>query len=245
MALATFTDNMSVPLPFGLDESCSWNSKLVLTCDHASGNLYLFENVPLFDIFVENGYRALDCYDETGGRLDRSNPHPWIQLGEDWHYTLSDIGNKLIVFGCDTLALISDTAGTFGSGCFSYCHKDVDFTVESACSGLGCCPQEPQYSHGPNDELHLTFVVDQESFDVSDYKLPVPEEMGKYVFSRVVVDWVVERNLTCKKAQSNQSSYACGANSNCSDFENGNGYRCFYQARYTGNPYASLLYPLP
>ncbi|KAI6688594.1 hypothetical protein NL676_025422 [Syzygium grande] len=274
LALATFTEkdncvrtcgNVSVPFPFGLDESCAWNSKLVLTCDHTSGNLSLFKNVPLFDIFVENGtmnigvYRTLDCYNETGGRLAGSKPYAWIRVGEDGHYTFSDTRNKLTVLGCDNLALISDTAGTFGSGCFSYCHEDVDFTAESACSGLGCCQTSiPKSLRSLNISMApvtnytsvwnfsscgSAFVVDQESFDVSDYKLPIPEEMGKYVFSSVVVDWVVERNLTCEEAQSNRPSYACGANSNCSDFENGNGYRCFCQAGYTGNPYASPSSP--
>ncbi|KAI6688588.1 hypothetical protein NL676_025416 [Syzygium grande] len=267
LALATFTEkdncvrtcgNVSVPFPFGLNESCARNSKLVLTCNHTSGDLSLFKNIPVFDIFVENGtmnigvYRALDCYNEAGGRLAGSNPDPWIRVGEDGHYTFSDTRNKLTVLGCDTEALISDTAGTFGSGCLSYCREDVDFTAESACSGLGCCQTSiPKSLRSLNISMASktnyisvrnfsscgsAFVVDKESFNVSDYKRPVPDEMGKFVFSRVVVDWVVERNLTCEEAQSNRSSYACGTNSNCSDFENGNGYRCFCQAGYTGIP---------
>ncbi|XP_039170389.1 wall-associated receptor kinase 3-like [Eucalyptus grandis] len=86
------------------------------------------------------------------------------------------------------------------------------------------------------------FVVNQESFNISDYKLPVPADMRKEVFSRVVLDWVVERDLTCEETQSNRSSYACGANSFCSDFRNV-GYRCFREAGYTGNPYASPQSP--
>ncbi|KAK3425143.1 hypothetical protein EUGRSUZ_F01935 [Eucalyptus grandis] len=87
------------------------------------------------------------------------------------------------------------------------------------------------------------FLVDQDSFNVSKYELPVPNDMLVKKYSNVVLDWVVERDLTCKEAQSNRSSYACGANSFCSDFRNGQGYRCLCDAGYTGNPYTSPLSP--
>lgn len=87
------------------------------------------------------------------------------------------------------------------------------------------------------------FLVDQDSFNVSKYELPVPDDMLVKKYSNVVLDWVVERDLTCKEAQSNRSIYACGANSFCSDFRNGQGYRCFCDVGYTGNPYASPLSP--
>ncbi|KAI6688584.1 hypothetical protein NL676_025412 [Syzygium grande] len=195
--------NMSVPFLFRLDRSCARNSDFHLICNRPSA--------------------PQSCSSPTmsGHHLDESYPYTRLMMGV--HYTLSDTQNKLTVFGCDTSALISDGAGTFGSGCSSYCREDINFTAEGACSGLGC--------------------LDQESFDVSDYKLPVLDDMGKDVFSRVVVDWVVEWNLTRKKAQSNRSTYACGANSYCFDFENGTGHRCFCEAGHTGNPFAFPLSP--
>ncbi|XP_056177130.1 wall-associated receptor kinase 2-like [Syzygium oleosum] len=129
--------------------------------------------------------------------------------------------------------------------------------AESTCSGLGCCQtsipkslrnltismdSSTNYTSVRNfSSCGSAFVVDQESFNVSDYKLPVPDDMQNDIYSRIVLDWVVERNLTCEEAQLNQSNYACGANSNCSYFTNGKGYRCFCEAGYTGNPYASPL----
>ncbi|KAF8022401.1 hypothetical protein BT93_F0054 [Corymbia citriodora subsp. variegata] len=274
LALATFTEkdncdrtcgNVSVPFPFGLDESCAWSSSLALGCDNKSGSLSLGEGVPVYDISVESGtmtvgiYGALDCYDASGRGLNRSLPYAWTKLAG--HYTLSDARNKLIVLGCDTLALISDAYNTFGSGCFSYCTEAVNFTAEGACSGVGCCQTSiPKSLRSLNismasmwnyTSVHSfsscgsAFVADQESFNVSDYKLPVPDDISVKIESKVVLDWVVQRNLTCEEAQRNRSSYACGANSNCSDFEKGNGYRCFCKPGYTGNPYASPLFPLP
>ncbi|XP_010064651.3 wall-associated receptor kinase 2-like [Eucalyptus grandis] len=278
MALATFTEkdncdrtcgNMSVPFPFGLDENCAWNSGLVLNCSHtlASPKLFLGSSIPVLNISVENGtmtigeYIAFDCYDQSRRRLNGSDHQPSITVGQDGPYTFSDTRNKLTVFGCDTLALISDAAGTFGTGCFSSCLKDIDFKAESTCSGLGCCQLSiPKSLRSLNISLTSVtnyssvwnfsscgsaFVVDQESFNVSDYKLPVPDDMRNDVFSRVVLDWVVQPNLTCKQAQANRSNYACSANSDCSDFANGNGYRCSCKPGYRGNPYASPLFALP
>ncbi|KAI6668443.1 hypothetical protein NL676_013526 [Syzygium grande] len=272
MALATFTEkddcnrtcgNMSVPLPFGLDESCARNSDFVLTCNHTSAppRLVLGINLSVFNISVENGtmivdnYRAYNCYDQSGHPLNGSLTRTWITVSEDGPYTFSDTRNKLTVFGCDTSARISDAAGTFGSGCFSYCREDIDFKAESACSGLGCCQTSiPKSLRSLNISMNSStnyqsvrnfsscgsaFVVDQESFNVSDYKLPVPADMRLHTYSKIVLDWVVQRDMTCKEARLNKSSYACGDNSFCSYFTNGQGYRCVCEAGYTGNPYGS------
>ncbi|XP_039171276.1 putative wall-associated receptor kinase-like 16 [Eucalyptus grandis] len=274
LALTTYTEkdncerrcgNMIEPYPFGLNKSCAWSSDHVLFCNHISGNLSLGKKNPVFNISLESGTmtigvdRALDCYDENGRPLNSTSRSPWVTLGEDRHYTLSDIRNKFTVFGCDTLGLIRDAPETFWRGCFSYCGHDVNFTAESTCSGPGCCQTSiPKSLRSFNISMSSAmnyasvynfsscgsaFLVDQDSFNVSDYKLPVPHDMRVKKYSNVVLDWVVERDLTCKYAQSNRSKYACGANSICYDFKKGKGYRCFCEVGYTGNPYASQLSP--
>ncbi|KAI6688592.1 hypothetical protein NL676_025420 [Syzygium grande] len=178
--------------------------------------LFFTDDGQVFDISVENGtitigiYKSYDCYNQSGHQLGESYPYTRLMMGV--HYTLLDTRIKLTVFGCDTSTLISDAAGTFRSRCSSYCREDINFIAEGACSGLGCCQTFIPNSirslnismNGMTNYMSVhnfgscgsAFIVDQESFDVSYYKLPVSDDMGNDVFSRVVVDWVVEWNLT-------------------------------------------------
>ncbi|KAI6688573.1 hypothetical protein NL676_025401 [Syzygium grande] len=166
-------------------------------------------------------------------------------------YKFSDTRNKLTILGCDTLALMSDQDGMFGSGCISYCSQNVHFANETACSGLGCCQTsipkglktlnismnsiEQYESVRQFNPCGLAFVVDSNSFSISERKLPGYQDINKR--TELALDWMVEWNVTCEKASSNQSVYACGNNTDCKDFANGSGYRCVCKPGYNGNPY--------
>ncbi|KAI6688558.1 hypothetical protein NL676_025386 [Syzygium grande] len=192
-----------------------------------------------------------ECYNQSGQPANKSDPLI-IDLSTNRRYRFSDTQNKLTVLGCDTVTAMTNKQGTFKSGCITYCSENetVDLAKETTCSGRGWCQasipkglQELNIGIGPVvavsasliNRCALAFVVDNKSFNVSDRTLPRFEDVGKG--EELVLDWMVEPDVTCQKAKLNQSSYACGKNSDCEDFGNGPGYRCVCKRGYNGNPY--------
>ncbi|KAK3417067.1 hypothetical protein EUGRSUZ_H02824 [Eucalyptus grandis] len=262
---ATKCGDVDVPYPFGLELKCARSQEFFLNCTTEGNHTQLLlasgGNCPIRNISVEDATMVISvpevyiCYDPDGQVTEMSGT---INLTRYPPYRFSDTRNKLTVLGCNTYALMSDPDGTFGTGCLSYCGYPIDFANETTCSGLGCCQTsipkglkmldifieplhdriEPLYDRiEPLDEhaCGLAFVVDDRSFNISNRKFPTLEEVGKS--SDLVLDWMVEWDVTCGKASSNKSGYACGNNTDCNDFTNGPGYRCLCKPGYNGNPY--------
>ncbi|KAI6668448.1 hypothetical protein NL676_013531 [Syzygium grande] len=212
-------------------------------------------NCPIRNISIEDATMvisvpdAYQCYKWDNQTSYERNL--FLNLSSFPPYRFSDTRNKLTVLGCDTYAIMSDQDGTFGSGCISYCKQNVLFANETACSGLGCCQTSiPKglktlnirlKSFGQYESVRqfnpcgLGFVVDSNSFNISERKLPSYEDINNT--TELALDWMVEWDVTCEKARSNQLDYACRDNTDCKDFANGSGYRCVCKPGYSGNPY--------
>ncbi|XP_030446850.1 wall-associated receptor kinase 2-like [Syzygium oleosum] len=251
---------VAIPFPFGVETNCARSENFLLNCNDTEGSGIQLQwgDLTIRNISVEASTMAVSvpeayqCYDQNGYPADYEDPLI-IDLSTNPRCRFSDTQNKLTVLGCNTAAALDDGQGMFGSSCITFCseYETNNLAKVTTCSGRGCCqasiPKGLQklnisiFPLGPNvpalqiNRCALAFVADNKLFNDSGRTLPRFGDVRKG--EELVLDWMVEPDVTCQKAKLNQSSYACGKNSDCEDFGNGPGYRCVCKPGYNGNPY--------
>uniref|UniRef100_A0A7N2MKF6 EGF-like domain-containing protein n=1 Tax=Quercus lobata TaxID=97700 RepID=A0A7N2MKF6_QUELO len=102
----------------------------------------------------------------------------------------------------------------------------------------GCYRKEEAYSFKSHKEVwyfnpcSFASIIQRDKFNFSSAYLTSLQNNSTLP---MVLDWAIG-NETCEAAQ-NKGNYICGANSTCSDHNNGSGYRCNCEQGYEGNPY--------
>ncbi|KAL7263066.1 hypothetical protein ACSBR1_001275 [Camellia fascicularis] len=248
-----YCGNISIPYPFGTSKGCYVEEHFLVTCNdthYDPPKLFLTtSNIEITNIYLSGQLRisskvAYDCFNEGGALEDHSDQ--WTRLAK---FPVSNTRNKFTAVGCDSYAVISGSQGQkYDTGCLSLC-DNIDNVINGSCSGIGCCQTSiPKGVRSFNISVRsydnhtlvwnfnpcsYAFVAEEAAYNFSS--LDLANLQNRTMFP-VVLDWSVG-DQTCAEAKNNLTSFACKANSDCHDFDNGPGYRCNCSQGYEGNPY--------
>ncbi|KAI3914381.1 hypothetical protein MKW98_014988, partial [Papaver atlanticum] len=253
--------NVSIPYPFGIGDGCFINKVFEIKCiiDRLNFTKPMYDQLNVSNISAGDGHMTTSVYVATdcspGTHVTTNYRNISASFGK---FTFSSDKNKFIAIGCDTLAYLGQgVEGYTGTGCMSVCNtmKDISATTDGSCSGIGCCkvsiPGGFNFYKATVESISGTrrnlsfnpcsyaFLVEENWFKFSPSYLKDFQNYGTGevpVMVPVVVDWTIG-NETCDVAKINQTSYACGPNTNCKSSNNSLGYRCNCLIGYEGNPY--------
>nr|DAD42462.1 TPA_asm: hypothetical protein HUJ06_000692 [Nelumbo nucifera] len=246
--------NVSIPYPFGIGSNCSKNSSFEVSCDSTAAAGY----TPTISIGLPPASEVVEILPENKVKIITDRLWLFNASENESNYFLNLIGtpfylsqdrNVFTTVGCDILGYMI-SGGIRVGGCLSTCifmsgtvevNKRVRIAPTGCNGGYGCCQTsilpllqylELQSSRETalNDTAYA-FIADKEwlgnDFNVTAYRENPTAERP------VVLDWVIG-NGTCETA--NPSSN-CGPNSYCRNVTSGDGYACFCNRGYEGNPY--------
>ncbi|KAK4392330.1 Wall-associated receptor kinase [Sesamum angolense] len=243
--------NLTVPYPFGigLDAGCSIDPVFDIDCNtsYTPPKAFSMGNLEVIDISdsqmrIKN-WVATRCYNQQGnltfGRM--------YEIRLSTSFSFSDM-NKLMVIGCDDLAVILGTKGpNFTSGCMTLCSSKENI-LNGNCSGIGCCQIPiPKGLSGyaisvaslknhtkvwPFDPCGYSFLGELESLKFHSSDLTDPTFLNRNTDNvPIILDWAIG-NQTCVELLKSNSS-ACHRNSKCIDSDTGlGGYRCICDDGY-------------
>uniref|UniRef100_A0ACD5XTH3 Uncharacterized protein n=1 Tax=Avena sativa TaxID=4498 RepID=A0ACD5XTH3_AVESA len=253
--------DVDIPFPFGIGQQCALHDGFDLNCTTVDGGaMELFKwNLEVTDISLSDGKArmnaptiATQCYVPSTGGMEY---YPsWLNVTNS-PFWISEVDNRIIVIGCNTLAYMISFSHLIG--CHSTC-AGVTLKNDTACSGAGCCeadvPKDLQYYDGYFDEEYNTTEIWRDS--PCSYMVLMEKAAFSFKTSYVkstagfwdayngtvpiVLNWQIEQLNGCDEAKKNTSSYACvSRDSECVDTSNAMvpGYLCNCSDGYKGNPY--------
>ncbi|KAM3682991.1 hypothetical protein ACJW31_12G112600 [Castanea mollissima] len=231
--------SVKIPYPFGTSWDCSLDESFLINCHNISGTPKPFlvaGSIEILNISLNDGELLVSTSLTSRCFNNRSSQSIWSK------FPISDRKNKFIAVGCDIIAYVKESSGSYASACITICDGNSS-VVKRPCSGKGCCetsiPQgivnfsvemlEPYFN-----SCGFAFVVKEEEFHSLSLDF---QNLQKKSTVPVVLDWTIA-NKTCEDAR-NLKSYACKADhSECYYSTNGRGYLCKCSSGFEGNAYA-------
>ncbi|CAL5020759.1 unnamed protein product [Urochloa decumbens] len=165
--------------------------------------------------------------------------------------------SNLYVLGCDFDVNLFDDVGKPIGSCMSRCHGEV-LPNQGPCNGIGCCFISFQKAisgfeatiiradniAAQSDPQHPGVMAFM-SYEYYNYMNNVTNLLPGWTntskIDGAMLDFAITDQPSCKSAQMNNASYACGANSYCTNTSSYEGYYCYCSNSYSdqGNPYLS------
>ncbi|XP_026400211.1 wall-associated receptor kinase 5-like [Papaver somniferum] len=231
----------------------------------ASGDKLQVLSISDTEVRIKNSFTIVYCNDHSGKSManddyEESGLYPYINL-RNTPFTVSFTRNNLFGIGCDLAGVALWTDGNderqeVMRECKSSC-EIKETTARTSCNSNGyiCCETDiPKGTKRFSGEVYmpetknvtktsnlcnfaLLAELGQYSFNPQDLTMEGFLTTYKNVVIPVVLDWAMESNRTCEEEEVNSKTYACQANSYCSETTNIPGYRCICSKGYKGNPY--------
>uniref|UniRef100_R7W997 Wall-associated receptor kinase-like protein 8 n=1 Tax=Aegilops tauschii TaxID=37682 RepID=R7W997_AEGTA len=140
----THCGDFEIPYPFGIGIGCAMGQGFEINCSRSvDGNDKPFLlGREIVSISLSRGQsRALSripsyCYNHSTRTMDSKI---W-DFELSWPYRFSNVDNKFVTIGCNTIGYIYKTSGMTrdATGCVSVCGSPEDLT-NGSCVGVGCC----------------------------------------------------------------------------------------------------------
>ncbi|TVU26778.1 hypothetical protein EJB05_29339, partial [Eragrostis curvula] len=255
----TSCGNLTFAYPFGIGSECSRGPDFQLTCDDAAWppKLFLRDNITevIESVDVVDSDDGNNYYNsENSIRASIWRAIPMKSGVRVYNLTLEPPGRSfslgpisLNITGCDLSVYyysVDEMGGRIKRTCSTSCPPGEEITEMAArtnCYGVGCC-QVDIYDDG-NDSYLLSFVHD----DHNKRSIGTSSRSNRtsLLWDRITVTsdggvdltWTIIDPPNCLAASGNQTSYACKSrNAYCSNFGT-DGYLCYCDKGYTGNPY--------
>lgn len=218
----TYCGNVKIPYPFGIGKGCAIEKGFQINCNKNADGIDKpsIGNTEVLEISLPQGQtRALNsistyCYNRTTGLMDENW---WVLDFSTWPYRFSDVHNKFVVIGCNTLAYIYNSENRTGytTACASVCGSPEALT-NGSCFGVGCCQNAIPKGLTRYDVYFYTVYNDSDSWQFNPCSYAVMVETKTFSFSTdyittlrfnntykgrqpLVLDWAIG-DVTCEVA---------------------------------------------
>ncbi|CAL4968112.1 unnamed protein product [Urochloa decumbens] len=246
--------DVNISYPFGIGPDC-FRQGFELTCSQTTQPPKLFignSTTQITDIYGVSVETPMFFNITSGSGTNNYSSISWDAPAKG--ITIPDY-NTFFVLGCDFDAKLFDHVGNPIGSCMSRCHREL-LPNQGSCNNTGCCFISLQQDisgfqativradgmAARSDSMHPGIMA---FMSTNYYTQNATDLFSSWTNTSKIYGAQLQVAITdqpsCKSAQMNNASYACGTNSYCTNTSSYGGYYCYCPSSYydQGNPYLS------